>query len=155
MQLFSEDMTDLTDMLKQCGLPAVTAAEDASEAPAKRARAGPCDNPKKTPREIAKLANPALIARLANSVYFLEEAASLKNGGDGSLANTIPVDPELLRERSAPPPPADPKNERERERHRQAECSQKPKKVCFLLCLLLLITPEGSPWRSLLCQPPR
>ena len=55
MQLSSEDMTDLTDMLKKRGLLAVAAAQKAS-------------------REIAKLANPALIARLANSVHFLEEA---------------------------------------------------------------------------------
>ena len=80
MQLSSEDLTDLTGMLKQCGLLAVAACEDASEAQAKKARTGPYTNPRKTPREIAKLANPALVARLANSVRILEEA--VKNGGD-------------------------------------------------------------------------
>ena len=38
-------LTDLTDMLKQCGLLAVAAVEDASEAQAKKARTGPYDNP--------------------------------------------------------------------------------------------------------------
>ena len=36
MQLSSEDTSDLTDMLKQCGLLAVAACEDASEAQAKK-----------------------------------------------------------------------------------------------------------------------
>ena len=107
MQLSSEDITDLTDMLKQCGLLAVAAAEEAGETPSKKARAGPYSNPKKSPREIAKLANPALIARLASSVHFLEEA--VKSGGDGSLEDTIPGDPEALREPLAPPP-ANPKD---------------------------------------------
>ena len=85
MQLSSEDINDLTDMLKQCGLLAMAACEDASEAHAKKARTGPYNCPQKTPREIAKLAlpNPALVARLANSVNILQEA--VKNGGDGSL----------------------------------------------------------------------
>ena len=39
-QLSSEDPTDLTDTLKQCGLLAVAACEDASEAQAKKARTG-------------------------------------------------------------------------------------------------------------------
>ena len=47
MQLSSEDISDLTDMLKQCGL--LAACEDASEAQTKKARTGPYDNPKKTP----------------------------------------------------------------------------------------------------------
>ena len=94
VQLSSEDITSLTDMLKQCGLLAVAAVEDASEAPAKKARAGPYENPEKTPRQIAKLAKPALVARLAKSVHFLEEA--VKNGGDGSLDETMPGDLEPL-----------------------------------------------------------
>ena len=49
MQLSSEDISDLTDMLKQCGLLAVAACEDASEAQAKKARVGPYDNPRKLP----------------------------------------------------------------------------------------------------------
>ena len=57
--------------------------------------------PAKLPQEIAKLANPGLVARLANSVHFLEEA--VKSGGDGSLEDTIPGDPEALREPLAPP----------------------------------------------------
>ena len=98
----SEDITDLTDMLKQRGLLAVAAVDDASEAQAKKARTGPYNNPKKTPREIAKLANPALVARWANSVHILEEA--VKNGGDGSLflGNQRPS------EGSPPPPPPNP-----------------------------------------------
>ena len=93
MQLSSEDLADLTDMLKQCGLLAVAACEDASEARAKKARTGALyDNPRKTPREIAKLANPALVTRLANSVRVLEEA--VKCGGDGSLEETLPGDPD-------------------------------------------------------------
>ena len=52
MQLSSEDLTDLTDMLKQCGLLAVAACEDASEVQAKKARTGPYDNPRKTPRRL-------------------------------------------------------------------------------------------------------
>ena len=96
-------MTGLADMLKQCGLLAVAACEDASEAQAKKARTGPYDNPRKTPREIAKLANPALVARLANSVRILEEG--VKSGGDGSLEETLPGDPEALRGLSPPPPP--------------------------------------------------
>ena len=103
MQLSSDDISDLTDMLKQCGLLAVAACEDASEAQAKKARVGPYDNPKKTPREIAKLANPALVARLANSVHILQDA--VKSGGDGSLEETQPGDPEALRGLSNPPPP--------------------------------------------------
>ena len=100
MQLSSEDISDLTDMLKQCGLLAVAACEDASEAQAKKARVGPYDNPRKTPREIAKLANPALVARLANSVHILQDA--VKSGGDGSLEETQPGDPEALRGLSPP-----------------------------------------------------
>ena len=103
MQLSSDDIADLTDMLQQCGLLAVAACEDASEAQAKKARVGPYDNPKKTPREIAKLANPALVARLANSVHILQDA--VKSGGDGSLPETVPGDPEALRGLSNPPPP--------------------------------------------------
>ena len=103
MQLSSDDIADLTDMLQQCGLLAVAACEDASEAQAKKARVGPYDNPKKTPREIAKLANPALVARLANSVHILQDA--VKSGGDGSLPDTVPGDPEALRGLSNPPPP--------------------------------------------------
>ena len=103
MQLSSDDIADLTDMLQQCGLLAVAACEDASEAQAKKARVGPYDNPKKTPREIAKLANPALVARLANSVHILQDA--VKSGGDGSLEATQPGDPEALRGLSNPPPP--------------------------------------------------
>ena len=103
MQLSSDDIADLTDMLQQCGLLAVAACEDASEAQAKKARVGPYDNPKKTPREIAKLANPALVARLANSVHILQDA--VKSGGDGSLEETQPGDPEALRGLSNPPPP--------------------------------------------------
>ena len=103
MQLSSDDIADLTDMLQQCGLLAVAACEDASEAQAKKARVGPYDNPKKTPREIAKLANPALVARLANSVHILQDA--VKSGGDGSLPETQPGDPEALRGLSNPPPP--------------------------------------------------
>ena len=103
MQLSSDDISDLTDMLKQCGLLAVAACEDASEAQAKKARVGPYDNPRKTPREIAKLANPALVARLANSVHILQDA--VKSGGDGSLEETQPGDPEALRGLSNPPPP--------------------------------------------------
>ena len=103
MQLSSDDIADLTDMLQQCGLLAVAACEDASEAQAKKARVGPYDNPKKTPREIAKLANPALVARLANSVHILQDA--VKSGGDGSLPETLPGDPEALRGLSNPPPP--------------------------------------------------
>ena len=103
MQLSSDDISDLTDMLKQCGLLAVAACEDASEAQAKKARVGPYDNPKKTPREIAKLANPALVARLANSVHILQDA--VKSGGDGSLEESQPGDPEALRGLSNPPPP--------------------------------------------------
>ena len=106
MQLSSEDITDLTDVLKQCGLLAVAACEDASEAQAKKARKGPYDNPRKTPREIAKLANPALVARLANSVHILEEA--VKSGGDGSLEDTSIGDLEALRGLSPPPPPPNP-----------------------------------------------
>ena len=102
MQLSSDDIADLTDMLQQCGLLAVAACEDASEAQAKKARVGPYDNPKKTPREIAKLANPALVARLANSVHILQDA--VKSGGDGSLPETLPGDPEALRGLSNPPP---------------------------------------------------
>ena len=102
MQLSSEDLADLTDMLKQCGLLAVAACEDASEAQAKKARTGPYDNPRKTRREIAKLANPALVARSANSVHILEEA--VKSGGDGSLDETVPGDPVALR--GLPPPAA-------------------------------------------------
>ena len=103
MQLSSEDINDLTDMLQQCGLLAMAACEDASEAQAKKARTGPYACPKKTPREIAKLANPALVARLANSVNILQDA--VKNGGDGSLEETQPGDPEALRGLSNPPPP--------------------------------------------------
>ena len=106
MQLSSEDINDLTDMLKQCGLLAMAACEDASEAHAKKARTGPYGCPKKTPREIAKLANPALVARLANSVNILQDA--VKSGGDGSLDETIPGDPEALRGLSTPPPPPNP-----------------------------------------------
>ena len=62
--------------------------------------------PQKTPREIAKLANPALVARLANSVSILQDA--VKNGGDGSLEETLPGDPEALRGLSNPPPPPNP-----------------------------------------------
>ena len=101
MQLSSEDINDLTDMLKQCGLLAMAACEDASEANAKKARTGPYGCPKKTPREIAKLANPALVARLANSVNILQDA--VKSGGDGSLDETIFGDPEALRGLSPPP----------------------------------------------------
>ena len=52
MQLSSENINDLTDMLKQCGLLATAACEDASEAHAKKARTGPYNCPQKTPREI-------------------------------------------------------------------------------------------------------
>ena len=68
-----------------------------------KARTGPYNCPQKTPREIAKLANPALVARLANSVNILQDA--VKSGGDGSLDETIPGDPEALRGLSPPPPP--------------------------------------------------
>ena len=100
MQLSSEDIGDLTDMLKQCGLLAMAACEDASEAQAKKARTGPYGCPRKTPRQIAKLANPALVARLANSVNILQDA--VKSGGDGSLPETVPGDPEALRGLSPP-----------------------------------------------------
>ena len=101
LQLSSEDMTDLTDMLKQCGLLAQAACEDASEAHAKKARKGPYDTPHKTPGRL--LANPALVARLANSVHILE--AAVKSGGDGSLDETLSGDPAALRGLSPPPPP--------------------------------------------------
>ena len=95
-------------------------------------------NPRKTPREIAKLANPGLVARLANSVHILEEA--VKSGGDGSLPDTVPGDPEALR--GLPPPPstqpcrpsatsASPesarrthRNQRDDERHRDTKPAQ-------------------------------
>ena len=134
MQLSSEDITDLTDMLKQCGLLAVAAAEEAGEPPSKKARAGPHSNPKKSPREIAKLANPALIARLASSVHFLEEA--VKSGGDGSLEDTIPGDPEALREPLAPPP-ANPKDT-----VKDTETPQMPK--CTGMAQHPSKTPSGS-----------
>ena len=76
------------------------------EAQTKKARVGPYDNPRKTPREIAKLANPALVARLANSVHILQDA--VKSGGDGSLEETQPGDPEPLRGLSPPPPRPNP-----------------------------------------------
>ena len=137
MQLSSEDISDLTDMLKQCGLLAVAACEDASEAQAKKARVGPYDNPRKTPREIAKLANPALVARLANSMHILQDA--VKSGGDGSLEETQPGDPEALRGLSPPatskscrtsdstdtPEPARrERTQRNHERHRNPEPAQ-------------------------------
>ena len=137
MQLSSEDINDLTDMLKQCGLLAMAACEDASEANAKKARTGPYGCPKKTPREIAKLANPALVARLANSVNILQDA--VKSGGDGSLDETIPGDPEALRGLSPPPPTTKPssscatspeparratRSHRHSQRHRHTEPAQ-------------------------------
>ena len=51
---------------------------------------------------ISHTSTPALVARLANSVHILEEA--VKNGGDGSLEETLPGDPEALRGPSPPPP---------------------------------------------------
>ena len=49
MQLSSEDINDLTDMLKQCGLPAMAACEDASEANAKRPEQAPTAVQRKLP----------------------------------------------------------------------------------------------------------
>ena len=49
MQLSSEDINDLTDMLKQRGLLATAACEDASEAHAKKARTGPYNSTENSP----------------------------------------------------------------------------------------------------------
>ena len=105
MQLSSDDVSDLTDMLKQCGLLAVAACEDASEAQAKKARVGPYDNPAKLPGRLRSWQTQPgkLVARLANSVHILQDA--VKSGGDGSLEETQPGDPEALRGLSNPPPP--------------------------------------------------
>ena len=103
-QLPSEDVNNLTSMLKERGLLALAVAEDPAETPNKTSKAGPYDNPRTSPREIAKLSNPALTANLARSVHFLEGVVkNNENSGDGSLDETIPGNPEALRDASLPP----------------------------------------------------
>ena len=78
LRLSSEDMVGLTDMLKQCGLLAVAAQEaqeqqELGEGTGKRPRVGPYGAAEaKSPREIAQLANPALVNKLAASVAYIQ-----------------------------------------------------------------------------------
>ena len=117
----------------------MAACEDASEAQAKKARTGPCTNPRKTPREIAKLANPGLVARLANSVRMLEGSGE-EWWGWVVTRDTVPGDPEAL-PRALPPPSTQPcrpsatsaspesarrtlRSQRDDERHRDTKPAQ-------------------------------
>ena len=63
-------------MLQQCGLLAVAAQEEAEAAGStdgKRPRVGPYGAATKSPREMAALANPALVNKLAASVAYIQK----------------------------------------------------------------------------------
>ena len=98
LTLSSDDMAGLTNMLQQCGLLAVAVqGTEEEEGGGKRPRVGPYANASKTPREIATLADPALINKLAQSVTFLQNARAqidAEQSGDGSsLRETQPASP--------------------------------------------------------------
>ena len=96
LTLSSDDMAGLTNMLQQCGLLAVAVqGTEEEDGGGKRPRVGPYANASKTPREIAALADPALISKLAQSVTFLQNARAqidAEQNGDGlSLRETQPA----------------------------------------------------------------
>ena len=96
LTLSSDDMAGLTNMLQQCGLLAVAVqGAEEEDGGGKRPRVGPYANASKTPREIAALADPALISKLAQSVTFLQNARAqidAEQNGDGlSLRETQPA----------------------------------------------------------------
>ena len=98
LTLSSDDMAGLTNMLQQCGLLAVAVqGTEEEDGGGKRPRVGPYANASKTPREIAALADPALINKLAQSVTFLQNARAqidAEQSGDGSsLRETQPASP--------------------------------------------------------------
>ena len=100
LRLSSEDMVGLTDMLKQCGLLAVAAQEaqeqqELGEGTGKRPRVGPYGAAEaKSPREIAQLANPALVNKLAASVAYIQrhmQPPGGENVGAGSSTQETQV----------------------------------------------------------------
>ena len=93
MQLSSEDITDLTDMLKQCGLLAVRPSKMPPRHRPKGQNGTLRQRQENSPGD-CKARQPSVSGPFGNSVYILEEA--VKSGGDGSLDDTIAGDPRAL-----------------------------------------------------------
>ena len=109
LRLSSEDMVGLTDMLKQCGLLAVAAQEaqeqqELGEGTGKRPRVGPYGAAEaKSPREIAQLANAALVNKLAASVACIQRHMQPPGGENvGAGLSTQERKPRLLQPPRSP-----------------------------------------------------
>ena len=91
-------------MLKQCGLLAMAACEDASEAHAKKAQNRPLwVSQRKLPGRLQNWQTQLWWQDWQTVSHLLQDA--VKSGGDGSLEETLP---EALRGLSNPPPPPNP-----------------------------------------------